>query len=124
SQPLTPQDGGADPCAVLDGPLDAQRTALAGAHGKEPGPAETDEPVRTHIPEGGGAMVRAGQGGTLTLIDPLGVSYAVPGPVSDSVLRFGYEDGDVTVVPYQWLDLLPAGPALTVEVAGSSPVQP
>jgi len=124
AQPLTPHPGDGAPCATLEGPREAQRTVLAVDVGNTIRPEETEQPVLTHVPEGAGAIVQAGKGGTLTLIDPLGMSYAVPGDIGESVARFGYAESDVHVVPHQWLQLLPAGPELTTEAAGSSPVEP
>lgn len=121
ARPLTDHAAAGAPCATLEGPADNQRTVLALHGGEQLRPEEG--PVLAHIPEGAGALVRAGAGGTLTLVDPLGIAYAVPGPLSESAERLGYTSEDVTAVPAPWLQLLPAGPALTAEAAGSSPVQ-
>lgn len=123
-EPLVPADESHQPCAVLAGDDDALHTALAGPHEYVLEVLEPDQAVVSHIPESSGAIVRAGQSGTMSLIDPLGISYAVPGAVSESLERFGYDDSLLTVVPPPWLSLFPAGPALTVEAAGASPGAP
>lgn len=120
-EPMTPSSHSGTPCAMLEGSDDALRTVLVEDHDYSLTDQQSDSPVITHIQEGSGAVVHSGDDGTLTLIDPLGISYAIPGPAAESLERLDYEQEQVTAVPYPWLQLFPAGPALTPEAAGSSP---
>ncbi|MBC9936558.1 MULTISPECIES: type VII secretion protein EccB [unclassified Leucobacter] len=121
---LSPLAATGSPCATLAGSKKDQRTVLAaqtftGQASVDPAAAETG--VNVHLPDNVGALVRGGPKGTLTLIDSTGTSYAIPGAVGTGVKRLGYTGGDVAVVPARWLHLLPAGPELTPEAAGTSP---
>ncbi|WP_053387159.1 type VII secretion protein EccB [Leucobacter japonicus] len=128
-RPLTSAASAAGPCATLTGAPSDQQTVLAA-----PGSAvtsATDETtesdaagsgtVRVSVAADGGALVRGGSAGPLTLIDASGTAYAVPGDVATGVTRLGYADTDVAVVPATWIQLLTAGPALTAEAASASP---
>lgn len=117
---LAPLQGDGAPCATLSGSAGNQRTALA-AQTEQVGGATVETLVLTHVPDGGGALVQAEVSGSLTVIDPIGVSYAVPGSVQVATQRLGYSLDDVTVVPAAWLQLLAAGPELTPEAAGATP---
>ena len=132
------------PCATLSGDAGSQRTVLAAA-GQDittgagetsasaagastaasgQGASETSGavgPTTVSVAEDGGALVRGGDAGALTLIDGGGTAYAVPGNVATGVARLGYSSDDVAVVPAAWIQLLSAGPALTAEAAGSTP---
>lgn len=112
------------PCATLAGDRSDQRTVLAAASGDPAAASESATgSTRVTVTENGGALVRGGTAGALTLIDGSGTSYAVPGDVGSGAVRLGYDRSDVAVVPAPWIDLLPAGPALTPEAAGSTPVR-
>ncbi|WP_165384254.1 type VII secretion protein EccB [Leucobacter triazinivorans] len=118
--PLAPLSGLEVPCAVLEGERGDQRTVLAATGGERPTSASAGA-VRIAVAENGGALVRGGTAGTLTLVDGSGTAYAVPGGVREGTARLGYTGSDVAVVPAPWLQLLPAGPALTAEAAGATP---
>ncbi|MFV0374709.1 type VII secretion protein EccB [Microbacterium sp.] len=119
-EPLTPLEDLRSPCARLTGDRSEQTTVLAAAR-DEPDVENTDGAIRITMPEDGGALVRGGRAGTLTLIDGSGTAFAVPGEVDAGVAHLGYSPDDVTVVPPEWLMLLPAGPELTPDAAGSTP---
>lgn len=125
------------PCATLSGSADDQRTVLADAGQDASTGADDDDAARPSddasgsgaaagstvvtVAEDGGALVRGGSAGALTLIDGSGTAYAVPGEVTTGVARLGFAEADVAVVPAAWIQLLPAGPALTQEAASASP---
>jgi hypothetical protein len=119
---LTPLELDGAPCASLAATESEHLTVLAGSSASSDGSsAQTDSAISVHVPDGGGALVRAGTTGSLTLIDPTGTSYSVPGSIEVGTQRLGYSASDVTTVPAAWLQLLPAGPELTPEAAGSTP---
>ena len=117
---LTPLRGDGSPCATLTGKASDQRTTLS-ARTEVVGGGTAKAGVLTHVPDGGGALVRPGVSGSLSIIDPIGIRYAVPGSIKVATQRLGYSAKDVTVVPAAWLQLLPAGPELTPEAAGATP---
>ena len=110
--------GGA--CATLAGGKN-QHTALSGTVRRVSGGASASGGAVVHIPENGGALVRGGKTGSLVLIDPTGIAYLMPGSVGAAAKRLGYAPGDVETVPASWIQLLPAGPELTVAAAGATP---
>ena len=124
---LAPTATSGAPCATLGGERDAQRTVLAASAAPSENERQSADSqksgsrVVTRVPDGGGALVQPGRSGTLTLIDPTGTSYAVPGAREVGALRLGYEVDDIAVVPAPWLQLLVAGPELTPEAAGATP---
>lgn len=120
-EPLSPLAGVDVPCAALAGERGDQRTVLAATGGDRPATSQSTGAVRISVAENGGALVRGGTAGTLTLVDGSGTAYAVPGTVRAGTARLGYSGSDVAVVPAPWLQLLPAGPALTQEAAGATP---
>jgi hypothetical protein len=127
-QTLTPLTGATAPCATLAGDANEQRTALAeGGSAIDDRGGVDDEAVtetgntRVTVSEDGGALVRGGAAGTLTLVDGGGTAYAVPGDPASGAARLGYTASDITTVPAPWILLLPAGPALTPEAAGATP---
>ena len=119
---LAPLADAAIPCATLSGPHGAQRTVLASGSGdsSESSEAATGA-AKVTVAKDGGALVRGGSAGTLTLVDGGGTAYAIPGAVSTAAARLGYRAADVDVLPAAWIQLLPAGPALTPEAAGATP---
>lgn len=133
--PTTERAGGADwpedalvpatvagaPCATLAGPAGDQRTTLAkGSRSVAPTAPEAGG-ATVHVPENVGALVRGGKTGSLVLIDSTGTAYQLPGGVGVNAKQLGYSGKDVTTVPAGWIRLLPAGPELTPEAAGSTP---
>lgn len=133
---LTPHSSAGFPCATLSGSKKKQRTVLAEATFSGTGASTAaasspnsskdsgeiaDTGIDIHIPENAGALVRGGSSGTLTLIDATSMAYSVPGDVTTGVERLGYEKRDVAVLPASWIHLLPAGPPLTPEAAGTTP---
>ncbi|WP_336659101.1 type VII secretion protein EccB [Leucobacter sp. USHLN153] len=130
-QPLTGVAGSEAPCATLAGEAADQRTVLAEPGAQlEPGAGETETrstsesasgTTTVNVTEDGGALVRSGREGLLTLVDTSGTAYAVPGDAATGAKRLGYSTSDVAVVPATWVQLLPAGPALTAEAATASP---
>ncbi|MEV8336845.1 type VII secretion protein EccB [Leucobacter sp. NPDC077196] len=127
-QILAPVTGAAAPCATLIGDANEQRTTLAAggsAIDAADGAAEADVTdtgnTRVTVTEDGGALVRSGSAGTLALIDGGGTAYAVPGDAATGAARLGYTANDITTVPAPWIQLLPAGPALTPEAAAATP---
>lgn len=113
-------DSTAAPCALLaHDETGAERTVLAAAAPADL-PAEGDS---VEVSVDSGALIRAGaDGGLVHLIDATGTAFAVPGADEEILGRLGFESDDVTEVAATWLQFLPAGPELTVEAAGSSPV--
>lgn len=109
------------PCATLASSKKDQRTSLA-ANSKPVSPTapETGGAI-VHVPENVGALVRGGTSGSLVLIDSTGTSYQLPGNVGANAKQLGYSASDVVTVPPNWIRLLPAGPELTPEAAGSTP---
>jgi type VII secretion protein EccB len=75
------------------------------------------------VAPGSGALVRAqsadGAAATVRLVDGSGRAYPVPDASDEVLARLGYAPGDVTRVPPAWAELLPTGPALTVEAAAT-----
>ena len=139
-QTLSPITGATAPCATLVGGGSEQRTVLAeggseiggDAAGSASGSVVTGSEAtgsagtvvgstRVSVSEDGGALVRSGAAGMLTLIDGGGTAYAVPGDPATGAARLGYTADDITTVPAPWVLLLPAGPALTPEAAASTP---
>ncbi|MFD5599101.1 type VII secretion protein EccB [Leucobacter sp. NPDC058333] len=137
-QRLTPVADAAVPCATLAGSAGDQRTVLAAGGSAIEEPADettsataadggataavpTDTPSNVRVAKDGGALVRGGSAGVLTLIDGGGTAYALPGEASEGAARLGYTMDDVDTVPAPWIQLLLAGPALTPEAAGSTP---
>lgn len=136
---LEPTQITGSPCATLSGDLEDQRTILAiGGPGEAPSSdSNTEAPsagapapggstqssagaVFTHLPAGGGALVRGGRAGTLTLIDATGKAFSLPGSFDRGGARLGYTLSDEAVVPAAWLQLLPFGPELSPEAASST----
>lgn len=75
----------------------------------------------------GGAIVRAiatGEpgAGQVYLIDGSGTAYPVPDASKEVIAQLGFTAAKVAKVPESWVNLFLAGPALTVEAAGSPPV--
>jgi hypothetical protein len=64
-----------------------------------------------------GALVRAGTGGNVHLIDESGTAFPVPTANGEILGRLGFTPKDVTVVPPAWLHLFETGPALTEKAA-------
>lgn len=75
------------------------------------------------VAPGSGALVRAqsadGAAATVRLVDGSGRAYPVPDASDEVLARLGYAPDDVTRVPPAWAELLPTGPALTVEAAAT-----
>lgn len=108
------------PCATLV-EQDGRSTTVLGVQDAD---AQTTEGVR--VEPGHGALVRAGGRGEqgtaiVTLVDATGTAYALPGATDETVLRLGYEPGDVGEVTSAWIALLHTGPTLDEETAGRSP---
>ena len=120
---LTPAEtkDGAAPCATLAGGKNDQRTVLSATSSAVAPTAPKEGGATVHVPENVGALVRGGTSGSLVLIDSTGTSYQLPGGVGVNARQLGYEGSNVTTVPAQWIRLLPAGPELTAEAAGSTP---
>lgn len=120
AEPLAPLTAGAVPCALLGhDDLGAARTVLAAP----PADAELPEPDEVRIAVDAGALIRTGgSGGPAHLIDATGTAFAIPGADAEILARLGYAESDVSAVAASWLQFLPAGPALTVTAAASSPV--
>lgn len=109
------------PCATLAGGKGDQRTTLSATSNAVAQNAPTTGGATVHVPENVGALVRGGKSGSLVLIDSTGTTYQLPGSVSANAKQLGYVAGDVVTVPAEWIRLLPAGPELTPEAAGSTP---
>lgn len=119
---LVPLAGVSAPCATLAGERADQRTVLAAAGGSRTAASDaTAGSTEVTVAKNGGALVRGGSAGTLTLVDGSGTAYAIPGSVKTGAARLGYRSTDVDVLPAAWLQLLQAGPALTPEAAGATP---
>ncbi|MGO3146144.1 MAG: type VII secretion protein EccB [Leucobacter sp.] len=117
-----PTDGSNDaPCATLSGSKNDQHTALSTVSAAVAPTAPIAGGATVHVPENVGALVRGGKTGSLVLIDSTGTSYQLPGGVGTNAKQLGYEASSVVTVPAEWIRLLPAGPELTVEAAGSTP---
>ena len=92
-------------------------TAAAGipAHVSLVFDGSVDGPVyfnRVYVAMTKGALVRAGTGGDVQLIDESGTAFPVPDN-GEMLGRLGFTAKDVTVVPPAWLNLFQIGPALT-----------
>lgn len=111
-----PLPAGTTPCAVLR-TGDATTVDLASA---APGALP---PAGVHVAPGAGALVAAqsapGAAAVVALVDESGRAFGLPDPDDELLARLGYAADDVTAVPPAWLDLLPSGPALTVEAAST-----
>lgn len=116
---IAPLPAGETPCALLRHDQDGlERTVLAGADATAELP--TGDAIRVELDSG--ALIRAdAAAGLAHLIDATGTAFAIPGADADVLGRLGYATTDVSLVSAAWLQFLPAGPALTVDAAGSSP---
>ncbi|MFZ4841582.1 type VII secretion protein EccB [Mycetocola saprophilus] len=108
--------------ATLAANRDERKTVLA-----QPGPAASARDAdrvesSVDVARGGGALVRGGRAGTITVIDSTGIAYAVPGATNEIITQLGYEKNDVTVVPAPWLRMIPSGPELSAQAAATTPV--
>ncbi|WP_182112076.1 type VII secretion protein EccB [Actinotalea sp. JY-7876] len=82
-----------------------------------------------HVQPAAGALVHAtagpGMTGPTLLVDQTGRAFPLPGASEELLGRLGYTPDDLVDVPREWMNLFPAGPALTVEGAmqAAEPVQ-
>ncbi|QGQ19964.1 type VII secretion protein EccB [Cellulomonas sp. JZ18] len=103
------------PCALAttdDGPGTVLAVASDDAVAASPG---------VRVDHGAGALVRAaGRGaqssGGVYLVDATGTAFPVIGD-ADTLARLGYAAEDLGAVTDAWVDLLPTGPALSVDAA-------
>ncbi|WP_029144849.1 type VII secretion protein EccB [Microbacterium luticocti] len=105
-------------CALLTHDGQAPQTVLAAQ------PTSAEAAAGVQVKGGSGALVEAGAGAgssrMLTLIDATGTAFALPGADAETVARLGYGSDDVRTIEAGWIDLLPAGPALSTEAAGKT----
>ncbi|UCR90380.1 type VII secretion protein EccB [Mycetocola spongiae] len=108
------------PCATL-GEGTIRGTMLAESTIRTQSGSEERVVNTVSVARGGGALVRGGTAGSVTVIDSTGIAYAVPGATEDVVIQLGYTSEDISVVPAPWLRLIPSGPELTAVAAASTP---
>lgn len=113
---ITPVPDTDVPCALATADDDGPGTVLAVATAEA---ARAAAGVR--VDHGAGALVRAaGRGqqssGGLYLVDATGTAFPVVGD-ADTLARLGYAAEDLGAVTDAWIDLLPTGPALSVDAA-------
>ena len=127
--------GGADwPTDLLD-PMGVEEAPCALLQHDAAGAPETTLAATTDLPQAPGVSVavRAGAlaqtGGRgdeglegLVLVDESGTAYALPGADAAVLSRLGYDaQENATRVPDVWMQFFAAGPALTVDAAGTTP---
>jgi type VII secretion protein EccB len=121
---VTPHTGGAPTVRVALAPAGA---VAGGFPDLQPGvSAGCLAADRVSVPAGSGALVRAlsssGAGSTEYLVTDAGVAYPLP---SGAPKALGYDGVNPVALPAEWVQLLPAGPALDpVELTNGGIVQP